>query len=274
MLKDILAVVEGGDQCLPAIDTAIALARRHDAHLGVTVLTEQAILITAYDPIGYAWPAPERDTEHEQQLAAIRDRVTQMGIAADVRGFCDDPTLLPGLVNVEGRYADLVLFGPSSCWVDTRLRRHAIEATVIGAGAHTLLSPDDWQPGPVTHAVLGWNASAEAARAARALIAFADPGARIDVVTIDAVPSPDGHGPAPGSDIARHLARHGFQVDVHREASAGQPIAQVLQSFTRDRGADLLAIGAFAHSRFREILLGGVTRDLIAGTQLPILMVH
>lgn len=274
MLKDILAVVEGGDQCLSTVDAAIALAQRHQAHLGITVLTEQAILITAYDPIGYVWPAPGREDEHEHHLAAIRSRATQKGFSADIRGFCDDPTLLPGLVNVEGRYADLVLFGPPSSWVDARLRRHAIEATVLGAGAHTLLAPDDWQPGPINHAVLGWNASAEAARAARALIALADPGARIDVVTIDAVPSPDGHGQAPGSDIARHLARHGFRVDVHREASAGQPIAQVLQTISLNRGADLLAIGAFAHSRFREILLGGVTRDLIATASLPLLMVH
>lgn len=82
------------------------------------------------------------------------------------------------------------------------------------------------------------------------------------------------HGQEPGSDIARHFARHGFKVEVERRPSASRPVAEVLQASAVMKKADLLAIGAFAHNRFREVLLGGATRDLIKDQRLPVLMVH
>lgn len=274
MLKDILAIIEGGDQSAPAVDTALALAELFGAHLGLTVLTERLMLIAAFDPMGYCWPEPEREAEHAQHLANVRERTAKAAISVDVRGLCDEPAVLPGLTNIEGRYADLVLVGPNACWTNKRLRRQVIETTVLGAGAPALLHPQGWTPAPVRHAVLGWNASPEASRAARALITLAEPGATIDVMAIDAEPSADGHGPAPGSDIARHLARHGFIVETHVRTSDGRVVSDALQSFAVMAKADLLVIGAYAHSRFREILLGGVTRDFIEAERVPILMVH
>ncbi|MGE3745257.1 MAG: universal stress protein [Sphingomonadaceae bacterium] len=89
---------------------------------------------------------------------------------------------------------------------------------------------------------------------------------------VDPEPPDKGHGAAPGSDIARHLARHGFKVEVHVISAGGQRTSAALQAFAHDAGAELLAIGAFAHSRIRDILLGGVTRDLIDDVTLPVLM--
>ncbi|AMK22930.1 MULTISPECIES: universal stress protein [Sphingomonadaceae] len=274
MLKDILAIIEGGDQSVPAIDDAVALAELHGAHLGLTVLTKRLLLIAAFDPMGYCWPEPEREAEHAQHLADVRKRTARTTAPVDVRGLCDEPAVLPTLVNIEGRYADVVLVGPNPCWTDHRLRHHVVETTLLGSGAPMLLHPIGWIPAPVRHAILGWNASPEASRAARALIALAEPAARIDVLVIDAEPSANGHGPTPGSDIARHLTRHGFGVEVHARRSDGRPVSEVLQSFAVMAKADLLAIGAYAHSRFHEVLFGGVTRDLLETERVPILMVH
>lgn len=91
-------------------------------------------------------------------------------------------------------------------------------------------------------------------------------------VLVDPKPTPEGHGPAPGSDIARHLARHDFAVEVHREVSGGLFVSDVLEQFALADGADLLAIGGYAHSRVREIFLGGVTRDLIEHARVPVLL--
>lgn len=274
MLKDVLAIVDDAELSAHAIDAAVAFSDHHGAHLALTVLTEQLPLVSPYDAFGYYWPAPDRRGEHATRLAAIRKTTANAAVPVDVRGLCDEPALLTGASKVEGRYADLVLIGPEASWADDRLRRHVVETSLLYSGAPALLFTERWKPGPIERAVLGWNASAEASRAARALMSIAEPEAKIDVVIVDEEDSSWAHGPEPGSDIARHLSRHGFKVEVQRRPSASRPIAEVLEAAAVMAKADLLAIGAFAHSRFREVLFGGVTRDLIRHQRLPVLMAH
>jgi nucleotide-binding universal stress UspA family protein len=274
MLKDLLAIVDDAELSASAIYAAVTFAELHDAHLALTVLTEQPVLVAAFDPLGYSWPEPGRREEHARRLSAIRETTAKAAVPVEVRGFCDEPALLSGLSKVEGRYADLVLVGPDESWADGRLRRHVVETSLLNSGAPALLCPEHWKPAAIRHAVLGWNASPEASRAARALMDLAEPGARIDIAIVDAEDSPWGHGPEPGSDIARHLARHGFKVEVQFRPSASRPVAEVLQALAVMQKADLLAIGAFAHNRLREVLLGGVTRDLVKSQRLPVLMAH
>ena len=85
---------------------------------------------------------------------------------------------------------------------------------------------------------------------------------------------PDAHGELPGADISLHLARHGVKAEIERTVSAGIPAGDVLLSRAADLGADLLVIGAYGHSRVRELLLGGVTRSILQSMTLPVLMSH
>ena len=78
----------------------------------------------------------------------------------------------------------------------------------------------------------------------------------------------------PGADIARHLARHGAKVEVKRIASAQIDIASTILSHAADASADLLVMGGYGHSRMREFLLGGVTREILASMTVPTLMSH
>jgi nucleotide-binding universal stress UspA family protein len=167
-----------------------------------------------------------------------------------------------------------VLFGSPHSYEIGWFRRRVIETEMLSAGSPLMILPTSASLGPINRAVLGWNASPEAGRVSRDLVDLAEPGAEIDIVVVDPQTTDGGHGPQPGSDIARHLARHGFKVEVYGLPSCARPVADVLQGFARMRNADLLAIGAFAHSRIREVILGGVTRDLIEESDLPILMSH
>jgi len=276
MLRDILALIDGAAATEASLDAALILARLHNAHLGVTVLTERILIFDAGDPMGVYLPdADNSDEEHRAQLTAIRERMAGAPIWVDVRGYCDEPAALPGLANVEGRHADLVLIGANDDWRDRRLRRRVIEACLLGARVPILLHPASWHPVPIRHALLGWNGSAEAARAAKALIAIAEPGARVDVAIVDAGASFAPDSPPPGSDIVRHLACHGLVADIVPLASKGAgDIGTFLPQVALDRKADLLVAGGYGHSRFREILLGGATRKLIENSKIPILMAH
>ena len=79
---------------------------------------------------------------------------------------------------------------------------------------------------------------------------------------------------ADAADIALHLARHGVKAQTERTVSAGLPVGEVLLSRAADLGADLIVMGAYGHSRVREMLLGGTTRSVLRSMTVPVLMSH
>lgn len=275
MLKDLLAIVDSAERAAPFLQNAVSLAERHGAHLTVVVLTSYPLVAVELAPFGSLFiPEDALASDERGKLTAVRSLLNRTGISFEVRGIREDVALIPRYAGIEGRYADLVLFGTADNYEIGWLRRRVIETEMLSAGSPLMILPTSMTPRPINHAVLGWNASPEAGRVARDLVGLAEPGARIDVVAVDPISTDGGHGAEPGSDIARHLARHDFKVDVHALPSCNRPVADVLQGFARMRNADLLAIGAFAHSRIREVISGGVTRDLIEESNLPILMSH
>ena len=96
----------------------------------------------------------------------------------------------------------------------------------------------------------------------------------VTVLTSDPREGPDGHGEIPGADIALHLARHGVKTEIERTISAGLPVGEALLSRAADLAADLIVMGAYGHSRVRELLLGGATRSVLRSMTVPVLMSH
>jgi nucleotide-binding universal stress UspA family protein len=74
--------------------------------------------------------------------------------------------------------------------------------------------------------------------------------------------------------MALHLARHQIEVEVQTVDTDGMETGDALLSFAADRGCDLLVMGAYAHSRVRELVLGGATRTILNSMTLPVLMAH
>ena len=273
MLKDLVAIVDNGEEARGFIERATAFAAAQEAHLAISLMMDIFDNAAVLPPFDYYPVILDRiDDEAKRRTETVKAAVEDAPIPVEIRPVADALAYLGGVSRVEGRYADLLLIGGASAFENQKLRRRSLQAAVTGSGGPVLVLPDEARLERVGRAVLGWDASSEARRAARDLIDVADPGAVIDVVCVDPEPTAEGHGPAPGSDIARHLARHGFKVDVHVVSSTGRRVSVALQDFANETGADLLAIGAFAHSRVRDILLGGVTRDLIDDVGLPVLM--
>lgn len=273
MLKDLVAIVDNGDAARDFIRNAATFAAAQDAHLALSLMMDIFNNGAMLPPFDYYPEILDRlEEEEKRRIDAVRSAVAAAPIPIELRAVSDALAYLSGAFKVEGRYADLLLIGDGAAFADQALRRQCVKSAIMASGGPILIVPGAAKLDRVRRSVLAWDASAEARRAARDLIDVADAGSIIDIVCVDPKPSVGGHGPAPGTAIARHLARHGFKVEVHVLDSAGQPVSGVLQTFARDVGADLLAIGAFAHSRMRDILLGGVTRDLIEEAKLPVLM--
>ena len=94
----------------------------------------------------------------------------------------------------------------------------------------------------------------------------------VEVLVVDPERRRSGYGQEPGADIARHLARHGAQVELRRLASSGEDVGRVLLSRAAAFGADLMVMGAYGHSCLNEWIFGGVTRTMLRVASLPVLM--
>ncbi len=121
--------------------------------------------------------------------------------------------------------------------------------------------------------VIAWNGSQEAARAVRASIPLLRQADLVQVVVFNPEVGLDAHGEDPGADIALFLARHDVKVDVSWQITESD-IGNAILSHVADVNADLLVMGGYGHARFREILLGGVTRTILRSMTVPVLMSH
>lgn len=275
MIKDLFAVVDGSEKCRPFLDAAVALAEAEGAHLEVGVLTALPLADPELAPFFELYlPDSALARDASERAAEVRLALARARCPISVIEFHDDMLWLAGDLRRSRQLADLLLVGPESGWAIPWLRRRMIESMILSSGTPLVLLPEAGGLGRVRRAVIGWKPSREAVRAVHDVVALAEPGAQIDVIAIGYAPRVDDTDPEGGAEVKRHLERHGFRVELHwlYDDDAGE--AELLERFTVDAGADLLAIGAFAHSRVREILLGGVTRTLARQNSVPVLLAH
>jgi nucleotide-binding universal stress UspA family protein len=277
--KDLLVVLGSDTASRGRMTLAAALAERFAAHLvGLYPLPVPDVPRT----LGYYDPAlfDPIFREMREKVREVCDKEREaFEHAANLRGLSAEWRAAEGLEAdpaVHARYVDLTIMGQlDPDGGDTEAMRPRPELVALASGRPILTVPYAGQFETVGKRVLiGWNATREATRAvndAMPLLAGADV---VTVLTIDAHEGPDAHGEVPGADISLHLARHGVTATIERTASADVPAGDVLLSRAADLGADLLVIGAYGHSRMRELLLGGATRSILQSMTVPVLMSH
>lgn len=271
MIKTILAIVEGPVRGSGFIDAVLGLAEYHQAHVIFDILTAAPLASANLAPLGTLYTLPgelrQLTRDHASSLRALLPPDSQ----AEIVSHCDDVGWIPGDLRATAPIADMIVIGPGEAWSIDWLRRRTIETVLMATGAPVLLLPPGRSVRSVDHAVLGWKPGPAAMRALQHLVGLAAPGARIDVVAVK-----HGLGDLPETaldPVVALLSRHGLSVTGHALDRSETPQDR-LTSFALNRGADLLAVGGFAHSRVREILLGGVTRSLIDDPRLPVLLAH
>ncbi len=261
-----------------AATIAADLASRLDAHLtGLAVAFEP--LIPAYS---MAAPVPTDFivAARENAIADARAAGAAFEKIAAAAGVPFETLTLESVAG-EGfmgaihdlRLADLVVVGQDNPDQPEPMRPALIESILFDAAAPTLIIPYTGVTELKTgRAIVAWDGSAPAARAVRAalpLLQFAD-----DVLVVIVEEASKWRAGAPGADIGTHLARHGLGVEVKRVANTIGDVASSLLNFAADEAGDWMVMGAYGHSRVRELLLGGATRTVLASMTLPVLMAH
>jgi len=276
-LSDMHVIVDiGGDRRSAAI--AADLAATSGAHLtGIVIALEPLVPV-------YTMAAPiPTDFIVAAREAAIAEAKAASGAFEKLAGAAGARVETIVLASIAGegftqavrslRLTDLAVVGQDDPDRPEPMRQAVIEAMLFDAAAPTLVIPyagvDTLR---TSRAIVAWDGGAQAARAVRAALPLLVLAEHVLVVTVEE-PSKWGDD-VPGADIATHLARHGLDVEVRRLANGAGNVASTLLNACADEAADWMVMGAYGHSRWREFMLGGATRDVLAAMTVPVLMAH
>jgi nucleotide-binding universal stress UspA family protein len=280
-IQDLLLPITGTAGDSNALAAAVALSSHFGAHLSVV---EPITLPTPFTGPWGMMPDTRiselyRDLRDKgsENAAGLRQKLDKEGISFDVRTAESLIAEPPQLISLQARYADLIIVtAPARGADDAAVARDFFGALLFESGRPVLAIPPHHPIElPLRHAVIAWQPAREATRALHDALPLLTRATSVDVVTVAPIVSEMRHGEDPGVDIASHLARHGLNVNVVSLPHHGnEAVATTLLRHAAESGAQLLVAGGYGHSRLREWMLGGTTRELLQAIHLPILFSH
>lgn len=278
--KDILVIVSDaeGDEAAIALGEALA-AQSGDCYLAAAFLTPLPDEPLAYEPTVVAGVWAEllgrARQEAEAERKKVEARLARSAKTAELRSAEALSRDLGRVAAVHARYADVAVMSRPADGPGSELREEVIEGVLFHSGRPALIAPPNWKGGSIgKRVVVAWDASREATRAlseADDILEFAD---SVTVLTVDAKSKMFGHGDQPGANIAGHLQRRGLPAEVRNVDSAGRHASVAILEEAVALNADLIVMGGYAHSRLRELVFGGATRELLRTATVPLLMAH
>lgn len=269
-----LAVVMDADS-----EAVRLLAQRLAAQLGADV---SAICVVPPAPVGslaqaeVRYDLAEAEAHDERARAqavseAFDHALCEAGVAVAPRIVCrEDAECTASLLDVV-RLSDLILIQQPEPDRERPGDAH-LEEVLLRSGRPCLLVPYAGVARlPFERVTVAWDGSAPAARALGDALPFLRRAKRVEVVQVARGFAPE--GAATGARLMAHLETHGISA-THRTLATTLPFAEAMLSHLADTESELLVMGAYGHSRLREALIGGASRDILKAMTVPVLMAH
>jgi nucleotide-binding universal stress UspA family protein len=281
--KDILVTLSGATESESGVGFAVEFARSHGAHLvGLSIL--EPLDLSAYVAPGPGFMAVELveeiEEKHRETVKTVAARLEATFRAACSRaGISHEWRLAEGNAAEVGvlhaHYADLTITSqidpskpPPGGWA--RLPQQL----ALASGRPTLILPYAGRFETICRRVLvAWSRTRESARAINDALPILERASHVTVLSINPRRGEDAND-LPGADIALHLARHGVKAEAASTVAEDIDVGNTLLSRAADLGADLIVMGSYGHSRMRELILGGATREVLRHMTVPVLMSH
>jgi nucleotide-binding universal stress UspA family protein len=251
------------------LNAACGLARATQGHLTCVHATPFEDYL-ATDPLVVAVLPEEFSRKMERHRQALQERVE-----AELRaqGVCWDWIHVDSLISDAlirfAALADVAVVSQAGPSLMKDEPRPLAAEVAIGSRTPVLAVPADLaQLDPYAPALVAWNGSTQCANALRWSLPMLRMAKRVHVLTVA-----DRLVPYPSDVAARYLSRHGIEPELLQRPPADD-VASAIVAAARELGAGLLVMGAYGHSRLREWILGGVTRTLVPGAPLPLLLAH
>lgn len=280
MYKDILYCSDGSPAAVVAGEYAIWFAKKLGARLRALHVTDIRLLEGPWiadlsGAVGaqpYSALLPQLQQIQREKavtiLAAVEKQCRDAGVTCETAR--ETGTLVHVMLKYEER-ADIVVLGQHgehAAWSEGVLGS-SVERMVRASVKPCLVTSDKFQP--IQHILIAYDGSEESSKALRAGIALAPSlGARVTITTVAALGREDA-----ASEImhkAKQLALDGG-VDARLELLHGDPETEILQA-RESAGANLIIMGAYGHTRIRELILGSTTSHVLRKANVPVLLVR
>ena len=269
-IKTILLHIQNDANLEARLQVALSLARANGAHLRCLHVTPIEAYVTA-DTLGGVFVMDRIIEQIDQEEDKLRADLTAHLSAEDVSWDYEQVTA--------NTVAQLVRCAALSDIVVTsreahRGREQALETGIIGdvltSSRTPLFIPGDDQAAfdPFGTAVIAWNDSYEASNAVRNAVPLLKLSSEVRVVRFV-----EGEQ-APPMSLLEYLSRHDIHARLDDWVRDGEPVAELLTEYAKQKGASYIVMGGYSHSRAGEFLFGGVTRSLLKKCPVPLFVAH
>ena len=269
-IKDILVYLDNDTNCSNRITSTAKLCNQLGAHLAGLYCYR----MMKVHPYPYTYLPDSAFNTMDEIARQQRDEVKALfieksdaeGISGEFRSVDDQ---LSSALSVQSRYADLLVV-PGRYGKNSNVNHEFQLAEILPISACPVLVLPEDQPAPTRlpkRILVAWNGSHESARALSLAMPILEQAEQIDIVSVAS-------NEAEATDIAKHIAHHGIKVNVHPVEGSSSNAGKTLLNQAISLESELVVMGAYGHSRFREQLLGGATEYMLGHASLPVLYSH
>lgn len=284
-IKTILVPLSGLPGRGQWLDAVVKIARELDAHIEALHVAMDPRDSVAYvgegmtsAMIGDVMAVAEREAEERRQQAqkVFEDACTRNDVTVsdqpDSGQFAAHFTIVTGreedVIASRGRLADLILARRPEEGEEVTFSV-TLEAALLDTGRPVLVLPPSDPVDFGSSIAIYWNGSPEAGKAMNYAMPFLQKAGTVSVLEVG-----EAHHSGPGTvEVVNYLAWHGVKAEGRNLERQGSDSESLLAA-TSAAGADMLVMGAYTRSRLRRLVFGGVTRDVLTRSGVPVLMAH
>lgn len=272
--KSILALIDGSALSEATLDTAISVAKLFGAQLeALHVRADPATLVPIVGEgmsgamVEQVMDAMAKSVEGRTQRArAVYDKAAaKAGFPIEWR---QETGPEPVVLASAGRLVDLTVLARPDAAADGQMAA-SLDSALFDTGRPVLVAPPASPASVGKRVAVAWNGSAQASRVVSAAVAYFEKAESVSVLT-----APGFDKRAPAEALVAYLAKHKVKATIQSVDPHGKHVGQALLEQAQQLNCDLLVMGAYGHSRLREMILGGATREVLASSTIPVLMAH
>lgn len=275
--KTILTVVDTSNTDTELTST-LELAREAGSHLAVLL-----VAITPPPPVvDYgavvlpgSWQADiQKGTEAlGERAGAIEKLMQEESVPGDVTTAHCDVALIESVAAKRAMVCDLAYLGKAPA--ESLVAAQALSGILFKSPIAVIIDAENALSSLYPKRVfVAWNTNREAAASVHQALPILRQAEEVTIGIFDPVMTEHDDGEEPGADCAAWLSRQGCAVTVQQYPSGGRPVAECIAQRATETGAGLVVMGAYGHSRLRQMIFGGTTRSMIEQSGIPVFLAH
>lgn len=277
--KTVLAHVNDERRAARLIEFAALFAKAHDAHLIGLFVVPLPVVLNEWPDIAIAEMIEAQRKSYREEggrIAGIfKEKTSFLSRPAEWRQLESQYATVAEALVQNARMADIIIAPQADLSWHLTHTLDGAETAIMESGRPVLVVPNQGDPQPTpSHVTIAWNGRKESTRAAFDALPIIEKAGQADIVWIDPRTGSQAAGDLPCAELAVTIARHGVKTDARAIQAEDAGVAAALREEARRSASGLLVMGAYGHSRLREFVLGGATRNTMRDMTLPVLFSH